>query len=180
MKRKTGILKNGKKINQAVIIVVVIVLLAVVAFVAGSITGQYKNRAPRYSFAFFATGLTDGSGNIIDIHGGGKFSPMAGWGWGPSFWYWNVWIDAKGSITFITAGEEEIKTNWKSIIETGLYDQLVPGVLNFTLRVTGQQPSWITAPIAVTLIEDTEKTSGYVILNTGTSTYTGIGTVVIH
>jgi hypothetical protein len=176
MKQKIGVLKDKKKIHQALIIVTVIVLLAVIAFVAGNITGQYKDRAPRYSFAFSATGLSDGSGNIMDIHGGGKITRMAGVGWGPSFWYWNVWIDGHGIITFVTAGNKQ-SINWKPS-STALYDQLT-NTLNFTLKTSEKLPDWVITPITVTLIGSGDST-GSIIVNTGPSIYSGIGVVVIQ
>jgi len=167
-----------KKTCLALIILLLVVSLS--ADVARA--AKYKDRAPSYSFDFSATSLSDGSGNTIDIRGGGKFSYMGGYGWGPYLWWWNVYIDGRGSITFVTDGNEE-SVRWKvrptgNLISNGLYDQ-VTGTLNFTLNISGKLPDWVTEPIAVTLKEGSEST-GTIIVNIGeTSTYSGTGLVVI-
>lgn len=163
-----GILRH-KKTYLAFVALLAIPLLVNVASAA-----KYKDRAPRYSFAFSAASLSDGGGNTVDIRGGGKFSMMA-WGlWGG--WFWNVWIDGRGSITFVTDGNEE-SVKWK-LGPTALYDQL-SGTLNFTLNINGKLPDGVTEPIAVTLIKGSEST-GSIIVNIGeTSTYSGTGLVEI-
>ncbi len=151
-----------------------VALLAIPLLVNVASAAKYKDRAPRYSFAFSAASLSDGRGNTIDIHGGGKISMMA-WLSGLG-WAWNVWIDGRGSITFVTDGNEE-SVKWK-LGPTALYDQL-SGTLNFTLNISGKLPDGVTEPIAVTLIEGSEST-GSIIVNIGeTSTYSGTGLVEI-
>jgi len=149
-------------------------LLAIPLLVNVASATKYKDRAPRYLFAFSGTSISDGRGNTVDIHGGGKFSMMAWLQWGG--WSWNVWIDGRGSITFVTDGNEE-SVKWK-LGPTALYDQL-SGTLNFTLNISGKLPDWVTEPITVTLIEGSEST-GSIIVNIGeTSTYSGTGLVEI-
>ena len=156
------------------------VILAMPLLVNAAAAAKIKDRAPRYSFAFSATGLSDGGGNTIDIQGSGKFSMYAGGGWGPSYWFWNVWISGHGSITFVANGNKEtIKWKLESSSPTGLYDQL-SGTLNFTLKISGRLPDWVAEPIAVTLIEGGETTGRIIVWIGETSTYSGAGSVVIR
>jgi len=181
MKQKTGVIKDRGKIYKALIIVLTIALLVVVA---GGITGGWKKeRAPSFSFAFDATDLSDERGTI-DIHGGGKFSYMGGYGWGPYLWWWNVYVDGHGGITFVTNGIEE-SVRWRlkptgNLVSNGFYDQLT-GNLNFTLQtITGNLPGWVTEPIEVSLFAGGDSTGKIIVNLGGISTYTGTGTVVIH
>jgi len=165
---------------------VLIALLAMPVFVDVASAAKYKDRAPRYSFAFSAESLGDGSGNTIDIHGGGKITLM---GWsspGPSDnagWWYNVWIDGHGSMTFVTDGNKE-SIKWK-LGPTALFYQL-SGTLIFALKISGKLPNWVTEPITVTLIIGSEattgtRTTGTIIVNIGeTSTYSGTGLIEIH
>lgn len=163
-----------KKSFLALIILLMLLAVPISADVASA--AKYRDRAPRYSFTFSATSLSDGRGNTIDIHGSGKFTPMAGMGWGPSFWYWNVWIDGHGSINFVNDGNKE-SIKWK-LGPTALYDQLT-GTLTFTLKIGGNLPEWVTEPITVKLMEGSEST-GSIAVNIGeTSIYSGTGLVVI-
>lgn len=153
---------------------VLIVVLAVALLAAVVYAVKSNDRAPRFSFAFSGDGISDGKGNVIDINGGGKFSYMAG-GLSQYYWFWNVYIDGHGRITFV-ANEAKEFVNWKPV--DGLYDQ-VTGNLTFTLKTTGKLPSGLTEPIKVTLIEGGETAPDSIIVTTGTSTYTGTGVVVI-
>lgn len=170
MKRKERA-KGNNYLYLMLIIVLAVALLAAVVYAV-----KYTDRAPHYSFAFSGEGISDGKGNAIDINGGGKLSPMGGIGWGPSFWYWNVYIDGHGRIAFVT-NEVKETVNWKPT--DGLYDQLT-GTLSFTLKTTGKLPSRVTEPIKVTLVEGGETAPDSITVTTGTSTYNGTGVVVIN
>mgnify|MGYP001093012013 CR=1 FL=1 len=163
-----------------------VALLAIPLLVNVASAAKYKDRAPRYLFAFSATSLSDGRGNTIDIHGGGKITLMGGYGWGPFFWWWNVWIDGHGDITFVTDGNKE-SIKWKLGLTAffvpldGLYFVDHPiGTLNFTLNISGKLPNWVTEPIAVTLIKGSESTGSIIVYIGETSTYSGTGLVGIH
>lgn len=164
--------KHMKKACLALIILLAVPLLVDVASAA-----KYKDRAPRYSFALSATNLSDERGNTLDIQGHGKFSLMGGTGWGPSSWWWNIWIDGHGTITFITGGNEE-SIKWK-LGPTALYDQL-SGTLTFTVEICGKPPNWVAEPIKVTLIIGSESTGSVTVDIGETSTYSGTGRIVIH
>jgi hypothetical protein len=158
MKQKVRTVKDRKKVYEASIIVLVIALFATVGIAASN-----SNRE-RHSFAVSAICLSDGKGNTIDIHGGGVFT--------------SGWVRGGGTIAFTSGGKKEV-SKWEP--ESASYS--VSGAqltLSMRIRISGKPPIWLNVPIAVTLVEGTEPTSGSITVNIEPSTYTGTGVVVIH
>ncbi|HIK00034.1 TPA: hypothetical protein H1016_00660 [archaeon] len=176
MKLKTLAMLGRKEIRyKALIVIIIIAILATVFIAKDNITGKWFDRE-RHSFSFSATGLSDGSGNTIDIRGSGKFSPVGMTG---GAYFHDVWMKASGQVTFKAAGTKEIGTRWKAE-DRGFYGfQEIDPFLNITARITGTRPAWSGGTIKISLNEGSEPSTGSVTVYAGQSTYTGKGNVVV-
>lgn len=157
-----------KKIYRVLTIALVVIFL-LTAF----ITYAARRGDGRYMFAISASGLSDGKGNTLDIHGGGVVG-MSGWiifqpGGTVNL---KLWGKGGGTIGLTTADGKKYVAGWESIENYGFIDWWILMKIKLSEPING-----LPNEIVVEIEEGSKPTLGIVTVSTGPYTHTMEGVV---